>query len=187
MRRPRHPKPRVSRRSKTANTAAHAEGADPVSSLDRLLHATVGRLTLGSSPVALWLVYADWAMHLSTSRGNCQRLAEKALRKAVRLLIANAGIVSEPGHRGRHCRTSHRAAAAKYVDSDGWFTAADIQQGSWWPAWISWGSSWACFRSMIPWFTSPAICARSPLQRICGRDRRGEGWHDGQGEKPGRG
>src|SRR3974390_2693540 len=41
-----HPKPRVSRRSKTVPTAAHAEGADPVSSLDRLLRATVGRLTL---------------------------------------------------------------------------------------------------------------------------------------------
>lgn len=82
-----HLKPRASRRSKTAYTADHAEGADPVSSLDRLLHATLGRFTLGISPAALWLAYADWAMHLSTSPGKCQQLAEKALRKVVRLLI----------------------------------------------------------------------------------------------------
>lgn len=75
-------------RSKAAHTAVQAEGPDPVSSLDRLLRATVGRSTLGISPVALWLAYADWAMHLSTSPGKCQQLTEKALRKAVRLLIA---------------------------------------------------------------------------------------------------
>ncbi len=83
-----HPKRGVSRRSKAAHTAVHAEVADPVSSLDRLLHATVGRLTFGISPVALWLAYADWATHLSTSPGKCQQLTQKALRKAVRLLIA---------------------------------------------------------------------------------------------------
>ncbi len=81
-------KPAVSRRSKAAHTAVRAEMADPVSSLDRLLHATVGRFTRGISPVALWLAYADWAMHLSTSPGKCQQLTQKALRKAVRLLIA---------------------------------------------------------------------------------------------------
>jgi len=71
-----------------------AEGADPVSSLDRLLHATVGRLTRGISPAALWLAYADWAMHLSTSPGKCQQLMEKALRKAVRLLVAAPRMLS---------------------------------------------------------------------------------------------
>jgi len=74
--------------SQAAHTAVPTERADPVSSLDRLLRATAGRFTLGISPVALWLAYADWAMHLSTSPGKCQQLTEKALRKAVRLLIA---------------------------------------------------------------------------------------------------
>ncbi len=82
------PKPRVAPRLHTVRIAEHAEGADPVSSLDRLLHATVGRLTLGISPAALWLAYADWAMHLSTSPAKCHQLTAKALRKAVRLLTA---------------------------------------------------------------------------------------------------
>jgi polyhydroxyalkanoate synthase subunit PhaC len=93
-------KRRGSRRSKAAYTGVQAESADPVSSLDRLLHATVGRFTLGISPVALWLAYADWAMHLATSPGKRQQLTEKALRKAVRLLIAAprqlAGAPSSP-------------------------------------------------------------------------------------------
>ena len=84
----------ASRRSRAAPAQAPAEGADPVSSLDRLLHATLGRLTLGISPVALRLAYADWAMHLATSPGKCQQLAEKALRKAVRLAIAAPHMLS---------------------------------------------------------------------------------------------
>lgn len=88
------PKSQISRPSRAVRTAAHAEEADPVSSLDRLLDATVGRFTLGISPVALWLAYADWAMHLSTSPGKCQQLTEKALRKAVRLLLAAPRMLS---------------------------------------------------------------------------------------------
>ncbi len=37
-------------------------GAESISAprtLDRLLHASIGRLTLGLSPSALWLAYAD--------------------------------------------------------------------------------------------------------------------------------
>jgi poly[(R)-3-hydroxyalkanoate] polymerase subunit PhaC len=89
-----HRRARSSSRSGTVPTKARAEGADPVSSLDRLLHATVGRLTRGISPAALWLAYADWAMHLSTSPGKCQQLTEKALRKAVRLLVAAPRMLS---------------------------------------------------------------------------------------------
>ncbi len=62
--------------------------ADSPSSFDRLLHAGVGRFTMGLSPAALWLAYADWAMHLLASPGKCQQLAEKGVRKAVRLLTA---------------------------------------------------------------------------------------------------
>ncbi len=80
--------PRVARRPQTEPMGEHAEGADPISSLDRLLHAAVGRLTLGISPAALWLAYADWAMHLSTSPAKCHQLTQKALRKAVRWLAA---------------------------------------------------------------------------------------------------
>ena len=54
------------------------------SSIDRLLHATVGRSTLGLSPPALALAYADWAAHLAFSPGKQGQLVEKAARKAVR-------------------------------------------------------------------------------------------------------
>ena len=67
---------------------AAAGQADAPTSFDRLLHAGLGRFTLGLSPTALWLAYADWAMHLAASPGKCQQLAEKAVRKAVRLLTA---------------------------------------------------------------------------------------------------
>ncbi len=50
----------------------------------------------------------------------------------------NAGIVSEPGHEGRHYRISHRAADDKYVDPETWFAQVKIEEGSWWPAWSSW-------------------------------------------------
>ncbi|ACA20377.1 Poly-beta-hydroxybutyrate polymerase domain protein [Methylobacterium sp. 4-46] len=50
----------------------------------------------------------------------------------------NAGIVSEPGHRGRHYRVHSRAATDRYVDPDSWLDLARLEQGSWWPEWASW-------------------------------------------------
>jgi polyhydroxyalkanoate synthase len=49
---------------------------------------------LGLSPAALWLAYADWAIHLWTSPGKCQQLAEKGVRKSVRLLAALPRLVA---------------------------------------------------------------------------------------------
>lgn len=50
----------------------------------------------------------------------------------------NAGIVSEPGHRGRHYRMEGREARAPYLDPDEWAARAPEYDGSWWPAWVSW-------------------------------------------------
>lgn len=50
----------------------------------------------------------------------------------------NAGIVSEPGHRGRHFRVSHNAPGARYVDPETWFLINHSIDGSWWPAWADW-------------------------------------------------
>jgi len=50
----------------------------------------------------------------------------------------NAGIVSEPGHHGRHYHVATRAAGGRYVDSDTWLRHATPAEGSWWPAWGSW-------------------------------------------------
>ena len=50
----------------------------------------------------------------------------------------NAGIVSEPGHPGRHyCLTEHRPGEP-YLAPDDWHAAAVCHEGSWWLAWNDW-------------------------------------------------
>jgi polyhydroxyalkanoate synthase len=50
----------------------------------------------------------------------------------------NAGIVSEPGHAGRHYGIATRNPGDRYVDPDTWALRAERQQGSWWPEWVRW-------------------------------------------------
>ena len=50
----------------------------------------------------------------------------------------NAGIVSEPGHRGRHYQIATRRASDKYLDPEIWQATAPQQEGSWWTAWQAW-------------------------------------------------
>jgi len=50
----------------------------------------------------------------------------------------NAGILSEPGHPGRHYRVSTRAADSRFVDPDAWLAATAPHEGSWWTAWTAW-------------------------------------------------
>ncbi|NWG24756.1 MAG: polyhydroxyalkanoic acid synthase [Pseudorhodoplanes sp.] len=50
----------------------------------------------------------------------------------------NAGIVSEPGHRGRHYFVATRQPGDRYVDSETWLGRAERKDGSWWPEWASW-------------------------------------------------
>ena len=50
----------------------------------------------------------------------------------------NAGIVSEPGHRGRSFYIAERPHCGRYLDPDSWVAAAEQREGSWWPAWIDW-------------------------------------------------
>ncbi|OIQ77249.1 poly-beta-hydroxybutyrate polymerase [mine drainage metagenome] len=50
----------------------------------------------------------------------------------------NAGIVSEPGHPGRHYDIATRQVGDRYVDAMTWRSRAARVDGSWWPAWESW-------------------------------------------------
>jgi len=50
----------------------------------------------------------------------------------------NAGILSEPGHRGRHYLIATRKRGDRYVDPDTWLSLATPVDGSWWPALASW-------------------------------------------------
>ena len=54
--------------------------------LDRSVHASMARFTVGLSPMTLIGAYADWAAHLSYSPGKQLQLAEKAVRKWLRLV-----------------------------------------------------------------------------------------------------
>ena len=50
----------------------------------------------------------------------------------------NAGIISEPGHPGRHFRYSTAKEQDSYVDPDSWLKTTPIQTGSWWLIWADW-------------------------------------------------
>jgi polyhydroxyalkanoate synthase subunit PhaC len=49
-------------------------------SLDELVHAELSKATMGLSPIALSLAYADWAMHLSASPAKQLALAQLAMK-----------------------------------------------------------------------------------------------------------
>jgi polyhydroxyalkanoate synthase len=50
----------------------------------------------------------------------------------------NAGIVSEPGHPGRHYRIKSTRAMDPNLSPDEWADRATVQEGSWWSAWHLW-------------------------------------------------
>ena len=50
----------------------------------------------------------------------------------------NAGIVSEPGHKGRRYRIATRKTMARWRDPDRWVQETPVNEGSWWPAWSTW-------------------------------------------------
>ena len=69
----------------------------------------------------------------------------------------NAGVVSEPGHRGRTYQMRTKKADGPYVDPDRWSEAAPHHEGSWWPDW----QRWLADRSggpVVPAPQAPALC-----------------------------
>jgi polyhydroxyalkanoate synthase len=50
----------------------------------------------------------------------------------------NAGVVSEPGHRGRVYQIADKAADAPYVGPETWREEVAEREGSWWPEWHTW-------------------------------------------------
>lgn len=62
----------------------------------------------------------------------------------------NAGIVSEPGHPGRHHQIATTADSHTYVGPDAWQASATVMEGSWWPCWQAWLASHSG-----PWIEPP--------------------------------
>ncbi len=50
----------------------------------------------------------------------------------------NAGVVSEPGHAGRHYRIRTQLKNDRHIDADSWLAATNEIEGSWWPEWSRW-------------------------------------------------
>ena len=50
----------------------------------------------------------------------------------------NRGIVAPPGEGDRHFRIATTAAKDSRPDPEAWVAAAQLRQGSWWPAWFDW-------------------------------------------------
>ena len=67
-----------------------------VPNIDRLMHAWMGRFTLGISPVAIMLAYVDWLMHLENSPGKQLELLEKIRRKILRFNLYAVKSAKDP-------------------------------------------------------------------------------------------
>ncbi|HEY4774850.1 MAG TPA: alpha/beta fold hydrolase, partial [Xanthobacteraceae bacterium] len=50
----------------------------------------------------------------------------------------NAGILSEPGHAGRHFRIARHQPGDSHLDPDTWLATNPPHEGSWWAAWTQW-------------------------------------------------
>jgi polyhydroxyalkanoate synthase len=67
----------------------------------------------------------------------------------------NAGIVSEPGHRGRSYQVMTRPAEGAYVDADAYLAQAPQKDGSWWPEWQRWLAAHSSARVAPPPIGAP--------------------------------
>lgn len=75
------------RPARLAPPEAPEEASDVVPPLDRQVHATIARATLGLSPASLVAAYTDWAYHLLFAPGKQAQLAEKLARKLHRFQL----------------------------------------------------------------------------------------------------
>jgi polyhydroxyalkanoate synthase len=50
----------------------------------------------------------------------------------------NAGIVSEPGHKGRSYQIATTPRTARYIPAGQWQASTPVKEGSWWEEWQQW-------------------------------------------------
>jgi polyhydroxyalkanoate synthase len=80
----------------------------------------------------------------------------------------NAGIVSEPGHPGRHFRLGRQSDGDRYLAPEEWSAATPAREGSWWPAWADWLEAGSAGRTAPPTMGAPAE-GHAPLDPAPGR------------------
>ncbi len=96
-------------------------------------------ITLRAISIPIFLVGTEWD-HVAPWRSvfKLHLMAEKDVTFVLTNGGHNAGIVSEPGHAGRHYRIATQRASGTYIDPDTWLEVADYKVGSWWPEWSNW-------------------------------------------------
>jgi len=67
----------------------------------------------------------------------------------------NAGIVNEPGRKGRRFQIATRKVHDNYVGPDQWVQQAQVTEGSWWTAWVEWLASHSDGRTAAPSMGAP--------------------------------
>ncbi|WP_028388912.1 alpha/beta fold hydrolase [Legionella fairfieldensis] len=69
----------------------------------------------------------------------------------------NAGIVSEPGHKGRFYRIHKRQQGDHYLGPANWLKKAEVKKGSWWLAWNDWLKQHSSTRRVAPPVIDPDL------------------------------
>ena len=105
-----------------------------------------GRYYVGDKPAALtdihvpaFVVGAEWD-HVAPWRSvyKINLLADTEVTFLLTNGGHNAGIISEPGHDGRHYRMATKKEHELYLSPEEWFASTPAEDGSWWPAWQQW-------------------------------------------------
>ncbi len=74
----------------------------------------------------------------------------------------NAGVVSEPGHKGRHYRVRRKGDHDHYLAPDCWLRQSDYHDGSWWPEWAAWLAALSTEDQSPPPFSDGKCLADAP-------------------------
>ncbi|WP_417807209.1 PHA/PHB synthase family protein [Thioclava sp.] len=92
-----------------------------------------------------------------------QRLTDTNVTFALASGGHNGGIVSEPGHPGRHFRIRTTRHRETYLDAEDWASRTKTREGSWWTAW----SDWLGERSGAPIKPPSMGAAKAGLKPLC--------------------
>ncbi|MFC4523739.1 PHA/PHB synthase family protein [Cupriavidus pinatubonensis] len=74
----------------------------------------------------------------------------------------NAGIISEPGHAGRHYRFGMRPKDGPYLSPNEWFAHTPVCEGSWWPHWQRWLADHSSGKTAPPALGAGTVLAEAP-------------------------
>ena len=143
--------------------------------LDNALAA--GKLVADGRPLALANIHvpifavgtetdhvAPW-----TSVYKIERLADSEVTFVLTNGGHNAGIVSEPGHKGRRYRIATKPHGAPIVGAQEWAQTAPTRQGSWWEAWTAWLAARSAPQRVAPPPMGAAAAGYPPLEDAPGR------------------